>query len=412
MPNDYLLYHHYKALEHVQELGLIPVRLFRVLYPLWRVRVEGRHKAVTEFDELEWFIERGIAQGGLQSADSLAGFLGLEPDFVHKLLRRAREAGHLSGEDGHLALTPLGQASVQERVRYEERSLGAELYFEALGNLPLTPEHYKIPILENLPEKSPFQAFYHFDQTWNAESLEQLRSSPEAAGLHLPEEIHAAQLVSQQPVYLPVYFVEARENKPSGAFSLLVFSQARGLRDTTLEYAVNRDPKVFRALKARANSRAEAVQRHFEQNGFKRDSWYLNENSPQGAQVMVDGAIFQPGAENGDDESPRLTLRSVGRYTVIFDWCIWVQCDDPKIRALAAAEQVLEWLQNVNIRPTCHEIQQKIAGISGRLNVSQPTLPALLAVAHHKKFPRAAERLEELDEFTRHNITQVAAKGS
>jgi len=401
MPKDspYLLYHHYKALEHVQERGLVPVRLFRVLYPLWRVRVEGRQRATSEFDELEWFIERGIDQGNLRSADALAGFFGLEPDFVHKLLRQAREAGHISGEDENLALTPLGQATVHERVRYEERKIGSELYFEALGNLPLTPDHYKIPILESLPEKSPFQAFYHFDQAWSAKSLEQLRNSPDAAQLNLPQEVSVAQLVSREPVYLPVYFVEARENKPSGPFSLLVFSQVRGLRDTTLEYAVNRDPKVFRALKARTNSRAEAVQRHFEQGGFKRDSWYLNENGPQGAQVMVDGAVFQPGAEEGEDETPRLTLRSVGRYTVIYDWCIWILCDDPKIRAQAAAEQVLEWLQNVNIRPSRHEILQKIASTSGRLNVSKPTFQGLLAAAYSRKLPRAAERLEELDEI-------------
>ncbi len=399
MPDNYLLYHHYKALDHVQELGLIPIRLFRVLYPLWRVRVEGRQQMVTEFDELEWFIERGIAEGGLRSAEALSAFFGLEADFTRKILARAREAGHLEGQDGLLALTPLGQASLQERVRYEERGISSEVYFEALGGLPLTPEHYKIPIVEQLPEQSPFQAFYHFENIWSAESLEELCRRPDADRLHLPAEVRAAQWVSPQPVYLPVYFVEARENQPNGALSLLVFSQVRGLRDETLEYAVNRDPKVFRALKARANSRAEAVRRYFEQNGLKREWWYLNENGPQGAQVMVDGAIFQPGAENGEDETPRLTARNVGRYTVIYDWCIWVQCDDPQIRAQAAAEQVLEWLQNVNIRPSRYEIQQKIASISGRLNVSQPTLPALLAVARHKKFPRAAERLEELEEL-------------
>ena len=395
--NDYLLYHHYKALEYVQELGLIPVRLFRVLYPLWRVRVEGRQRATAEFDELEWFLERGIAEGGLRSVAALAAFFGLEADFVHKLLRQAREVGHLDGEDGSLALTQLGLDSVRDRVRYEERKIGSELYFEALSNIPLTPEHYKIPILESLPEKSPFQAFYHFDQAWNTAALEQLQNSPDAAQLNLPEEVSAAQLVSSEPVYLPVYFVEAREDKPSGQFSLMVFSQVRGLRDATLEYAVNRDPKVFRALKARTNGRAEAVQRHFEQSGFKKDAWYLNENGPQGAQVMVDGAVFQPG-EDGEEENPRLTLRSVGRYTLIYDWCIWVMCDNPQIRAQAAAEQVLEWLQNANIRPSRFEVQQKMVSISKRLNVSQPTFQSLQAVARSRKLIRAMERLEELDE--------------
>lgn len=395
----YLLYHYYTALDQVQELGLIPVRLFRVLYPLWRVRVEGRQRAAAELDELEWFVERAIHEGGFRSAAALAAFLGLETSFAQKLISQARAAGHIGGDDGELTLTTLGQASVFERVRYEERELRSELYFEALGNIPLTLEHYKIPILETLPPagQTPFQAFYHFDQSWNTDALEKLLNSPDKAQLNLPDSIRAAELASPEPVYLPVYFVEARENKPNAALSLLVFSQVRGLRDKVLEYAVNRDPKVFRALKARTNSRAEAVQRYFDQNGLRKDAWYLNENGPQGAQVMVDGEVFLPGAEDDPTENARLTLRSVGRYTLIYDWCIWVVCDDPQIRAEAAAEQLVDWLQNVNVRPTQHEIREKISALGKRLNVTLPPISELKKVARQKGCERAVERLGELE---------------
>ena len=208
----------------------------------------------------------------------------------------------------------------------------------------------------------------------------------------------AAELVSREPVYLPVYFVEAKENKPGGALSLMVFSQVRGLRDTVLEYAVNRDPKVFRALKARTNSRAEAVQRYFEQAGLKKDAFYLNEDGPWGAQIMVDGAVFLPGADTDLEENGRLTLRSVGRYAIIYDWCIWVMCDDVSIRAQAAAEQVVEWLQNVNIHPTLFEIRQKVDGLAKRLSVTPPSVAVLASLARRRGLIRAAERLETLDE--------------
>jgi hypothetical protein len=395
---EYLLYSHYQALDQVQELGLIPVRLFRVLYPLWRVRVEGRQRVALEYDELSGFIARGIAEAGCHSARELAAFFGLELALVEKLLAQAREIGHLSGEDGELALTTLGQASLFERVRYEERQLNSELYFEALSNLPLTLEHYKIPILETIPEKTPFQAFYHFDQTWDTAALEKLQQSPDRAQLNLPDEIRAAELISREPVYLPVYFVEAREKTANGELRLLVFSQVRGLRDKVLEYAVNRDPKVFRALKARTNSRAEAVQRYFEQGGLRQEAWYLNENGPWGAQVMVDGEVFLPGTAANEAENRRLTLRSVGRYTVIYDWCIWVVCDDANLRAEAAAEQLVEWLQNVNLRPTQFEIRQKIDGLAKRLNVPPLPLTGLLTLARRRGLTRAAERLEALDD--------------
>jgi len=398
MPKDYLLYHYYTALDQVQELGLLPVRLFRVLYPLWRVRVEGRQRVAAELDELEWFIERGIHAGGLKSAHELAAFFGLETMLVQKLISQARKIGHITGEEGNLALTTLGQASVFERVRYEERELHSELYFDAFSNLPLTAEHYKIPILESLPEKTPFQALYHFDQTWNSAALEGLLNSPDKAQFNLPDEIRATQLLSPEPVYLPVYFVEVRENKPEGRLGLLVFSQVRGLRDKMLEYAVNRDPKIYRALLARSNSRAEAVQRYFEQHGLRKDAWYLNENGPQGAQIMVDGEVFLPGADDETEENLRLTLRSVGRYTLIYDWCIWVMCDDASIRTQAAAEQLVDWLQNVNLRPTQFEIKQKIANLCKRLNVPALTVEVLSNIARRKGSTRAVERLSELED--------------
>jgi len=87
-------------------------------------------------------------------------------------------------------------------------------------------------------------------------------------------------LLNREPAYLPVYFVEARENKPASMPKLLVFSQVRGLHDTVLEEAVNREPAVYRALKAKTDSRAEAVGRYFELSGLKKDDWYLNENGP------------------------------------------------------------------------------------------------------------------------------------
>ena len=394
----YLLYSHYRALDQVQELGFIPVRLFRVLYPLWRVRVEGRQRIATEFDELEWVLERGLQEAGLSSLPELAAFFGLDQAFVQRLVNFARGIGHLAGDDSHLSLTELGAASVRDRVRYEEQKTNAELYFDALGNRPLSAEHYKIPILESLPPagKTPFQAFYQFDHAWNEDALNKVLNSPEKKNFNLPEQVSAAQLLNREPAYMPAYFIEARENKPSSPLRLLVFSQVRGLHDTVLEEAVNHDPMVYRALKAKTDSRAESVRRYFEQSGLKKDAWYLNENGPLGAQVMVDGQVFLPGAD--EDESGRLTLRSVGRYTLIYDWCIWVMCDDANIRKQAAAEQLLEWLQGANAQPASEEITRKFVNLCQRLKI--PLLPAkeVLALARQRSLGRAAERLEELEE--------------
>jgi len=396
----YLLYSHYKALDQVQELGMTPLRLFRVLYPLWRVRVDGRQRVATELDELEWYMERGLQGAGLNSVGELASFFGLEPPFVQRLIHFSRAIGHVNGDDEHLSVTDLGIASIRDRVRYEDRTTSTELYFDALSNTPLTPEHYKIPILETLPPagKTPFQAFHHFDQTWNRDALDLMLKSPDKKQFNLPDEITTAQLLNREPSYLPVYFIEARENKPASSPRLLVFSQVRGLHDIVLEEAVNREPAVYRALKAKTDSRVEAVGRYFEQSGLKKDDWYLNENGPWGAQVMVDGQVFLTGADEDEEASGRLTLRSVGRYTLIYDWCIWVMCDDVRVRTQAAAEQLLEWLQGANAKPAPGETSRKFANLCQRLSIQEMPVKDLLALARQKGFSRAAERLEEMEE--------------
>ena len=113
---------------------------------------------------------------------------------------------------------------------------------------------------------------------------------------------------------------------------------------------------------------------------------------------MVDGQVFLPGSGLDEDESSRLSLRSVGRYTLIYDWCIWLVCDDARIRKQAAAEQLLEWLQGANATPSPVEINRKFASLCQRLNIELLPVTEVLTLARQKGFARAAERLEELDE--------------
>jgi hypothetical protein len=175
-------------------MGLIPLRLFRVLYPLWRVRVDGRQRIAMEFDEVELYLERGLLEAGFSSVAELAAFFGLELSFVQRIINFSRGSGHVNGDDAHLVLTELGFESVRQRVRYEDQKASAELYFDALGNCPLTPEHYKIPILESLPAagKTPFQAFFHFEHTWNEGALEPILQNPDKRRYNLPDEISAS----------------------------------------------------------------------------------------------------------------------------------------------------------------------------------------------------------------------------
>jgi hypothetical protein len=396
-----LLYSYHKALDQVQELGFVPLRLFRVLYPVWRVQVDGRQRIATDFDELEWYMARGLEEADFHSVSELASFFGVEIDFVQHLINFLRGIGHVVGDDDHLSLTDLGKASIRDRVRYEDQRTSTELYFDALGNIPLTPEHYKIPLIEALPEKTHYQAFYHFDHIWNPNTLDPLVKTPDKKRFNLPDEITDTQVIDRKPAYLPAYLIEAQEkSKSHSSPKLLVFSQVRGLHDTVLEDAVNQNLIVYRALKTRTDSRSGAVSRYFEKIGLKKDSWFLNENGPWGAQVELDMQVFLPEPEKLDEEENiGLAVRSVGRYILIYDWCIWVVCDDVNIRKQAAMEQLAEWLQGINVKPSPQEINQKFASLCQRLDLQRLPLDAVLELARRKGFARAAERIEEMNDL-------------
>ena len=114
---------------------------------------------------------------------------------------------------------------------------------------------------------------------------------------------------------------------------------------------------------------------------------------------MVAGQVFLPESEKSDeDESARLTVRSVGRYSLIYDWCIWVMCDDISVRKQAAAEQLLEWLQNASTKPSQVEIKRKFASLSERLSLKELPVSVVLSLARKQGLARAAERLEEMEE--------------
>jgi hypothetical protein len=73
-------------------------------------------------------------------------------------------------------------------------------------------------------------------------------------------------------------------------------------------------------------------------------------------------------------------------------------CDDASIRTQAAADQLLDWLQNANATPSQDEIKRKFATLRQRLKIELLPVTEVLALARKRKFARAAERLEELED--------------
>ena len=399
-----LLYSPYKALDAVLDLGTVPQRLFRVFYPVWRVKVEGRQRIPTNYEELEWFLERGVHEVGLRSVEELAQFFGLEARFVHKLVEFLRSIGHVEGDDARLALTGLGLTSVQERIRYQDLETSARLYFDGFGSRPLTLEHYAIPMYTDLPS-TRFKAFYDFEDCWNEKALDQLMERNDRNKYNLPDEVTHTELLDRELVYLPVYIIERRPDELEELASFLVFSRIRSLRDEVLETAVNAEERILTVLReARWKNLDEIVEHSLSRRGLGKDNWYLQRNGPWGLQVTVDTRAIGKSRHyaEGDRDSEKLAVRNVGKYLLAYDydlaydWCVWLTCDDDKVRRQAAIEQLIEWLQGVTAMPTAQDLHRRLATMRERLHVKTISTDVLMDVAEKRGLARAVERLELL----------------
>lgn len=409
-----MLYSHQKALEAALELGAVPERLFRVLYPVWRVQVEGWRRVAADFDELEWFIERGLREAGLASIQELSAFFGLEERFVRHLVSSLTSIGHITGSETRLMLTALGDRSVQDKLRYQDQQVSAQALFDGLGSRPLTGEHYHIPIFDVLPETGRFQAFYLFGRQWDEKSLPLLLARPDRAQLNLPDEVKSHRCLGEEPAYLPVYIVQRRSGGAAGLLAYLVFSRVRGLRDAVLEEAVNEDGEMRAALQAgQRDDLGLAVQSLMEQYGLKEEEWYLKQAGARGAEVRIDGEVLRRRQDSARSFSPdqeigapggrgpgmggRMSTREIGKYLLARDWCVWITCDDAALRRQAAAEQLLDWLQYSTARITEEDIRGRVEQLSIQLETDPVPVEELYRLAGQQRLARAAERLEPIN---------------
>lgn len=395
---DRPLYSPHKALDAVLQLGAIPQRLYSILYPIWSVRIEGRQRIATDFEELEWFLERALYEVGLRSAGELSSFFGLEERFVRKLVGFLRSIGHVAGSDSHLTLTELGRTSVLDRVRYQEEGTSAVVYFDGFGNRPLTADHYKVPVYDDLSRIRTYQPFYHFDHRWDETALPRLMALPDRHRYNLPDEITQATLLSQEPVYLPAYIVERRAGAPATLPLFLVFSRVKGMRDAVLEEAINVESTALAPLRHIRRGNLEwAVEKDLNRRGLDRNAWYLHPNGPWGPQITVEIRALEPSGSRSDESSePSLTIRDVGGYLLVYNWCVWVTCDDARVRRQAAIERLLEWLQHVTATPTAEELRRRLAAMHERLRIKPISPGVLMDEAQQQGLARALERLEML----------------
>jgi hypothetical protein len=395
-PPDRLIYSFQKALDETLALGVNPRRLFRVLYPIRVIEVVGRQRLAVDMEEILGFLERGIYEAGLKTVEELQIFFGLDPVSVGKLIGFLIKIGHILDTGKELVLTELGVSSVKDSFCYQEQETSFSLYFEGFGNHPLSQEHFRIKMCEDVSEEMGFVVFPPLFRNWDPKALQDLRQRDDRSRYGLFEEVTIIQSCQETSiVYMPVYIVERMMDAADlpDMPPYLAFSTIPGFRDRELEQAINQDPMIHGLLENASRDMGEALAKRLASLGIKEESYYVKPHGNLGVEVVLDGAIFTGDLSSNIPDAEK-TLRQVGKYLLASEWCFWLTCDDLHARREAGIWDCLEWLDRSHATPTREAVNSFISTVNKRLNLSDGiTIQVLQDEARKKIFSKALDRL-------------------
>src|SRR5581483_8853972 len=362
----YFLYHPQRVIEDAQkEPDLAPVRLFALLFPLWRVELGGTFREQKPYALLEEYFERGIFEGQLHTTEELSTFFGIDSRLVARVLDFLQTIEHVQYEQGRWFLRPLGQESLREGQKFIAKKNRQEFYFEAFGCQPLTREHYdKIQVYTEQESEELVGAYershrgyrcerlYSF-HSWNAAAIDTLARRSDRDQYNLRKEITRVHQVSQpELVYLPVYLIEARKRNNERTY--LAYSRIRGRRDRFFEQIVNHYPDIRESLAVVSS------QNHQDHSLWTR--WLTRQGlSDVQPMLMPDGiwrlnlapVLFR-------QSNPPIALDKIGTYRLEEGHFLYLWCDDVEVRRNAVLDRTLHLIEQHKKSITEREVERNL----------------------------------------------------
>jgi hypothetical protein len=391
-----LLYNPERALDRMLSIGVTPVRVFSVLFPLWEVEVIGTQRHSRPYEMLELFVERGIEEGRFHSGADLAAFFGLEQGLVEKMLIFLQQIGHVQRVGDRLSLTTFGQESLKAGVNYRNMETRRKLYFDAFRSRPLPQEHYRLPILSETeammcPDRRYYRLFSF--QPWQTESLAALARHPERTRWNLPDEVRDLRETAVNLAYLPMYIFEARERVAAAHFAAryLVFTRVRDLRDPFFEEIINSDPNLISPLVAEALDKVQALmERELADRGLDSRRFRLTELAPDAWRAIVSAEAFL-------SSQVRLSLADIGRHLPVRGYFLQIWCDDPTLRRDAALDQMLTVVAHWRHPATQKAIAELLERLSDRFKTRQLALADLREWAKEREANDVLAKLQDVE---------------
>jgi hypothetical protein len=391
-----------RALENAAfTLGLVPTGIHTVLLPVWCAEVRATVTEGQPYELIDRFIERGVADGGLGSAEELASFLALDPALVRQALAFLTAIDHVTEQDGRIALTELGRRSVRDGTRYTvTRDDRRRLYFDGFQSRPLTAAHYTsatVTLLsgdEPVPEGDPgsmppwLMPLPLMPRVFRPEAVRELADHPRRAHFNLPPGIENPECVGvPECLHLPAYAVRAVEG--DGRVRHLVYTQAHdGEHDADLSAACEETSEFVTIL---WNEETGAAPRIGERIGKWLSRRELAQYPPVRDRHGAWRVTLPPDRFLG--EGP-VGPADVGSYVVLGGAFFQLWCTDRDARAWALVER-LDACLGARLRRDPGDVRARVESLCRQLELGPVGLDTLCRAAGQAGKHRLAERLRD-----------------
>jgi hypothetical protein len=358
--------------------GLAPTRIFALLLPVWRVEVKATVTAAEDYALIDRYLERGIASAGLDRADSLAGFLGLDEVVVDRALRFLAGIGHLTFAGGRVALTELGHRSVRDGKRYVvTRQDRRVLYFDAFGSRPLTRRYYDSRVVRFLSydaaamaasrRESPRFLILASHTGFRREALSALARLDERELYNLPQGIDAPESPGEECVYLPVYVIRAVTADKRVRY--MVYSQASRESDPQLSGLCEQTAEVVSVLENEELAWTPAARE------ARVREWLESQGLAVHGLVRLDTGTIRVTLPAGSfDAGGALSLSQVGSFVMLGDTFFHVWCADSDVRRRVLLERMDTYFSS-RPRLDAVEAQGWLTRVSHQLRLGEISIP-------------------------------------
>ena len=376
-----------RAVEHATSVpGVRPLRLFPVLWPLWRAETAASFYDERAYEVIDRFLVLAVRDAGLRTADELAAFYGVPGPLVQRCARFLAAIGHVQVDGGTITLTDLGRRSAADGTRYEPRESRQDILVEQFTAQPLPRAYYhgSVPIFDStdvpadrLSDRSRFQPLYASAQ-FSDDMVLLLRGREDRAEYNLPRMLRDLRVVGSRPAFLPGYVIETADS------GLLVYTPLAPERDTFYERVASQASVLTQLINAEQDPGPRQIWTEWLAEGHGLGTFSQLPNGVWRATLRADA--FGPGT--------KLPLSRVGSYELRKRHFLQLWCEDAALRAQVLSERALAMTAAFGL--TKGELRQRIAALARQLEVPRPDLTDLRRYGEQHGLHTSVARLDSL----------------